>query len=336
MRVSIVIDNYNYQAYVAQTIDSALAQSHADVEIIVVDDGSPDGSMDVIRRYADRVATIVSKPNGGQGSAYNAGFSHSSGELVIFLDADDWLYPHAVRDIVAAWRPGVSKVQFRLDMVNANGAPLGRRLPRDMHDTQAPALMREFGTYGSPPGSGNAFHRSFLEQVLPMDPAPWRIGADTIPILLAPAFGALASVHAPLGAYRIHRPADDNSLVFNNSPSGLLSEYERLVAAKQMVSTALRQRGIVHRQPLGLAPWEARTMALCVRFGGAELLRKLPASPRAHVLHAITSLWRWPAMSVARKLVLIAWVLGVALLPESLALRIARLHRRSAGAPVAA
>ncbi len=336
MRVSIVIDNYNYEAYVAQCIDSALAQSHADVEIILVDDGSPDRSMDVINRYADRVAAIIDKPNGGQASAYNAGYARSSGDLVIFLDADDWLYPDAVRDIVAAWQPGVSKVQFRLDMCDAQGAPLGRRLPREMHDHEAPALMREFGTYGSPPGSGNAYHRSFLNRVLPMATGPWRIGADTIPILLAPAYGAIASVTHSLGGYRIHRPATDKSLLFNNSPTGLLSEFERLMAAKQAVADGMEQAGIVHAQPLGFAPWEARTVALCVRFGGDAVLRALPATPAAMVRQALAGLWRWPAMSWPRKLVLMAWVLGVAVLPEAVAMRIARLHRQSAGAPVAA
>lgn len=336
MRVSIVIDNYNYEAYVAQTIDSALAQSHGDVEIIVVDDGSPDRSMDVIKRYAGRVAAIIDKPNGGQATAYNAGFARCTGDLVMFLDADDWLYPDAVRDIVAAWRPGVSKVQFRLDMCDAQGAPLGRRLPRDMHDHEAPALMREFGTYGSPPGSGNVYHRSFLERVLPMDPVPWRIGADTIPILLAPAYGAIASVTHSLGGYRVHKPASDKSLLFNNSPTGLLSEFERLMAAKRVVTEGLQQVGIAHAQPLGLAPWEARTVALCIRFGGEAVRRALPDTPAALIRQALGGLWRWPAMPWPRKLALMAWVLGVTLLPEALALRIARLHRQSAGAPVAA
>ena len=120
MRVSIVIDNYNYEAYVARAVDSALAQTHSDVEVVVVDDGSRDGSMGVIRGYADRV-TVIDKPNGGQGSAYNAGYARTTGDMVVFLDADDWLYPQAAAEIAALWRPGVSKVQFRLDMVDKAG-----------------------------------------------------------------------------------------------------------------------------------------------------------------------------------------------------------------------
>ncbi len=250
MRISVVIDNYNYQDYVARAIDSALAQTHPDMEVIVVDDGSRDGSVDVIRRYADRVL-LIDKPNGGQGSAYNAGFARTTGDLVVFLDADDWLYPQAAAEIVALWRPGVSKVQFRLDMVDKAGTALGRQVPRDMHDQQALALLCAFGTYGSPPGSGNAFHTSYLRQVLPMDEAAWRIGADSVPILLAPMYGAVVSASQTLGAYRLHQPLDNGALFFGNSSSGLADEHDRVNACKRMVEAGLRRKGLPHDATTG-------------------------------------------------------------------------------------
>ncbi len=64
-RVSIVVLNYNYATYLPLAVDSALAQSHPDVEVVVVDDGSTDGSAAVLDRYADRVR-VVRKANGGQ------------------------------------------------------------------------------------------------------------------------------------------------------------------------------------------------------------------------------------------------------------------------------
>jgi len=88
-RVSIVIINYNYGRFVRAAIESALAQTQK-TEVIVVDDGSTDESAIVIEPYADRVA-VVSKENGGHTSAVNAGYEASSGEVVIFLDADDYL-----------------------------------------------------------------------------------------------------------------------------------------------------------------------------------------------------------------------------------------------------
>ena len=332
MRVSIVIDNYNYEAYVARAVDSALAQTHSDVEVVVVDDGSRDGSMGVIRGYADRV-TVIDKPNGGQGSAYNAGYARTTGDMVVFLDADDWLYPQAAAEIAALWRPGVSKVQFRLDMVDKAGTLLGRQVPRDMHDKSALELLCAFGAYGSPPGSGNAFHTSYLRQVLPMDEAAWRIGADSVPILLAPVYGEVVSASSALGAYRLHRPLNNGALFFGNSSSGLVDEHDRINACKRMVEAGLLRKGVQHDQPLALAPWEARTLALCLRFGGPDMATRLAGSTRSQTRFALSSLWRWPSITPARRALLLAWVLAVPWLPLPLARRVARLHRQLVGAP---
>jgi glycosyltransferase involved in cell wall biosynthesis len=337
MRVSIVIDNYNYEAFVAKAIESSLAQTHSDVEVIVVDDGSTDGSVDAIKHFGERVTLIV-KPNGGQGSAYNAGFAASTGEVVVFLDADDWLYPEAAERIVAAWHAGVSKVQFPLLMVDRDGESLGRQVPHHMHDQQALALVREFGTYGSPPGSGNAYGASFLRQVLPMDEAQWKRAADSVPILLAPAYGEVVTLPEPLGAYRLHRPADDGSLLMNNAPTGLWSEYERADSTKRFVEQSLSRINQRPRMPQLLAPWEARLAAICVRFGGDRAIGKSGSpQPSGKLLRlAFQSVWHWPMIGVGMKLALSIWMAGVVLLPRSLALRLAQLHRTSTGAPSSA
>lgn len=336
MRVSILIDNYNYEAYIGQCIESALNQTYADIEVIVIDDGSRDGSMNIVRRYADRLFKILEKPNGGQASAYNRSFEQSTGDIVMWLDADDYLYPEAIERVVRAWRPGVSKVQFRLDLVDADGHTLGRQLPRNLHDGPVAAeLMREFGAYGSPPGSGNAYSRAMLRQLLPIAEGPWRIGADSVPVLLAPAHGVVASIEKPLGAYRVHRPVNDGGLVFNNSPSGLRAEFERIVAGKREVLAGLARVGQPRNAPLWLAPWEVRTLTLCRRFGGPELREDIKARPDGKLAYLLRSIWRWPVWPVPRKLGLFFWVLAVEFAPAPLALRVARLHRRAAGMPVA-
>ncbi|BDI06847.1 glycosyltransferase family 2 protein [Sphaerotilus microaerophilus] len=337
MLVSIVINNYNYGNFVAQAIESALAQTYPAVEVVVVDDGSRDDSLAVISRYGDRVL-VIAKANGGQGSAYNIGFLRSHGELVIFLDADDWLYPQAVQQIVVAWRPGMSKLQFRLDMVGRQGQPFGRWLPRDLHDSeQAQRLVCEFGTYGTPPGSGNAFSAAYLRQVMPMDEGAWRIGADSVTVLLAPAHGRVESIQTALGAYRIHRDPNDGALLYNNSISGLGAEYERLLAAKHMVVEGLERAHLEPRLPLlYLAPWEARILVMGRRFGDAALRQRLAAEPQARLPFILRSIWAWPVSSVWRKLLLTGWVLAVCGLPAPMALRLARLHRRASGQPVPA
>ncbi|MBC7955683.1 MAG: glycosyltransferase family 2 protein [Cytophagales bacterium] len=344
MRLSIVIDNYNYREFVAQAIESSLAQTHDDVELIVVDDGSTDGSVDVINRFADRIK-LIAKPNGGQGSAYNAGFAASSGEIVIFLDADDWLYPEAAANVAAAWHGGVSKVQFPLLMVDREGRSLGRQIPHHMHDHQALALVREFGTYGSPPGSGNAYSASFLRQVLPMSETQWRIAADSVPILLAPAYGEVVTLPAAQGAYRLHRPTDDGSLLMNNAPTGLWSEYERADSTKRFVEQSLSRLNQKPRVPQLLAPWEARLAAICLRFGDQDKKEgkdKGAIAPGAASVSrgklmrlALQSVWHWPMIGLGMKLVTSIWMMGVLVLPRPLALRLAQLHRTSTGASTA-
>lgn len=92
-KISVLINNYNYGKYVGEAIASVLSQDYPDFELIVVDDGSTDESPEVIGSFHDdRMKTII-KSNGGQLSAFNAGFSVSSGEIICFLDADDLYQP---------------------------------------------------------------------------------------------------------------------------------------------------------------------------------------------------------------------------------------------------
>jgi glycosyltransferase involved in cell wall biosynthesis len=95
---SVIIASYNYGRFLGDAIESALAQTYAPVEVIVVDDGSTDESRNVIARVGDRVQSIL-KANGGQASAWNAGFAASAGDVVLFLDADDLYRPGADYDL---------------------------------------------------------------------------------------------------------------------------------------------------------------------------------------------------------------------------------------------
>ncbi len=99
---TIVIVNYNYARFVAAAIDSALEQSYDPVEVIVVDDGSTDGSRRIIASYGERIRSLF-QDNGGQGAAYNAGWRAARGEFVLFLDSDDVL----MKDAIAQHRLGI-------------------------------------------------------------------------------------------------------------------------------------------------------------------------------------------------------------------------------------
>ncbi len=94
-RTSIVIPAYNYERYVAQAIESALAQDDPDVEVIVVDDGSTDGTGEIAQHFGDRIH-YIRRVNGGLPAARNTGITAARGKFLVFLDADDLLVPTAV------------------------------------------------------------------------------------------------------------------------------------------------------------------------------------------------------------------------------------------------
>ncbi|WEF35674.1 glycosyltransferase family 2 protein [Pseudoduganella chitinolytica] len=94
MLCSVVVPVYNKAAYLELAITSVLKQTHQDWELILVDDGSTDNSVEVIRRFTDPRIRLVQQPNGGVSRARNRGIDAAKGELVCFLDADDWYGPH--------------------------------------------------------------------------------------------------------------------------------------------------------------------------------------------------------------------------------------------------
>lgn len=100
--VSVIIPNYNHGKYLGRAIESILVQSYANYEIVVVDDGSEDDSKQVAEKF-DKVRYFF-QPNAGLSAARNAGITHSKGEFLVFLDADDWLAPDALRINVEQFR----------------------------------------------------------------------------------------------------------------------------------------------------------------------------------------------------------------------------------------
>ncbi len=208
--VSIIIPNYNYARYLRGAIDSALAQTYSSIEVIVVDDGSTDNSRVVIEPYGERITSIF-KPNGGHGSALNAGYLASHGEIVIFLDADDELMPEALEQVVKAWGPGTAKAQFQLEMVDETGQPLRERVPpfdRYLPNGDIRERILRYGEYPSSPCSGNAYSRAALDKLMPMDEMLWSAGSEKSLVFLSPFFGEVVSIRAPLGRYRIHSDND--------------------------------------------------------------------------------------------------------------------------------
>ncbi len=127
--VSVVIPNYNYAHYLNAAIDSVLAQTYSNIEVIVVDDGSTDGSRDILGGYADRI-TPVFQQNQGVSAARNNGVARSRGKYVAFLDADDEWLPAKIEKQIEKFagdeKPGL--VHVGVIEVDAEGNRLLERL----------------------------------------------------------------------------------------------------------------------------------------------------------------------------------------------------------------
>jgi len=206
--LSIVINNYNYGRYLAQAIDSALAQDYKDLEVVVVDDGSNDNSGEVIASYGKRIVAVT-KENGGQASALNAGFAASHGDVVLFLDSDDFLAPQTAATVMTCFREQreLSKVHFRLTVVNEFACPTGGILPARhmrMPHGDIRGVLRASRTYAVPPMSGNAYRRSAIASQIPIPEQIYRKGADGWLVCTAPIFGPVEAIERELGSYRVH------------------------------------------------------------------------------------------------------------------------------------
>ena len=316
--VSIIINNYNYERFLSEAIDSALAQTYSMGEVIVVDDGSTDGSCDIVSSYGDRILPLF-QPNGKQGAAFNNGFAHSKGDIIIFLDADDYLYPNAVEKIVEAWKPGTAKAHYRLSVVDSEDKPKGFSLPQGEQplDTNlAREKILSGGAYNSVPTSGNALSRKAMEQVFPI-PDQYNTTSDDYLSVLIPLYGEVIAIEEPLGAYRIH---DSNQWALVKLDG---SRFRRFVAHDLQRCALLREKG----KALGYAvPDDLEVRAVGSVWSRLVSLRlepeqhPIPTDRRLNLVFlGLKALWQYSDHSLKKRLFFSLWFIWVGLMPLSLA-----------------
>lgn len=317
--VSIIVSSYNYAAYLRQAIDSALGQSYERVEVVVVDDGSTDASPDIIRSYGERVVPVFRR-NGGQAAAQNSGFAASSGDIVLILDSDDYLARDAIAAVVDAWRPGTVKAQFYLSAVDAKGNPLGARLPNiPMVRGDVRPLVELYGYYPSPPTSGNAYSRAFLERFLPMDETVWRRGPDGLLNALAALTGPVVSIERSLGFYRIHgRNMYAGTIDLPLIRANMRNELDRDAAIR--AELARQGRPPPSRLALNIpAHCKARLISLRLDPEGhpvpGDLVGRL-------ALDGIASCWRFPHLAPGKRLLASLAFPLIAVMPRGLLQRL--------------
>lgn len=236
--VSIIINNYNYENFLENAIDSAIEQTYENIEIVVVDDGSTDYSPQIIAKYGTQIISIFKK-NGGQSSSLNSGFQASSGEILCFLDADDMFCTNKVEQVVnllneLEWQNHQILLNNFLDTIDRQGdfikidlvneilsAPGEWRFLKELSGKslffvdkinllstseqvfQFAAKYR-FIPYLGVQTSGITITRSLAEKVFPLPQESIRISADVFLVKAASLNGKIYSTNYPLTKYRIH------------------------------------------------------------------------------------------------------------------------------------
>jgi len=198
--VSIVTPSYNQAEFLEETIRSVLDQDYPAVEYVVVDDGSTDGSVEIVRRHADRIAWWTQQPNAGQVAAINRGFERTSGEYMGFVNSDDTLLPGALTAMVATLEsePDVVMVYGDALYTNAQSHETGY-LPSRTWDPER--MVRRADNHVVQPSS--LWRRSAWERAGPLNERGYYFFDFEFYLRLS-ALGPVRRLARPLSTYRTH------------------------------------------------------------------------------------------------------------------------------------
>lgn len=326
MRLSIIVDNYNYESFVSNAIESALSQTWEDTEVIVVDDGSTDDSRKRIDEYADRVITIY-KENGGQGSALSLASEKATGDVVIFLDADDSIFADTGRRVMERFTedPSIARVQWPLQVVDKSGNETGRQTPNPsmMPTGDLRAHVARFRTYVWSPQSGNAYSAKVLRRLLPI-PEEFPMACDLYLAETSALLGDVHSLNEVGGTYRWHN---------TNYWVGSKTQLDELQRIHQGLSWTISSHKYVYRIGIqqGLNISSDPTDALDVAFA-CRRLASIRMNETSHpvvgdtrmrlVLKALHSAVRHPHHTRVHKAKRLGWILGVGLGNQAISRRL--------------
>ena len=243
MYCSVVINNYNYGNYLAEAVDSVLEQTYQAFELWIVDDGSTDNSLEILARYeALENVRVIRKPNGGQLSAFNAVADKIRGELVFFLDADDFYAADYLERAVAFYR----------DHPDSDFLAVGRKAVGECKSDLAMAFKKSSGysvlrvhflyRWLGNSTSAISMKRSVLEKVLPLPfESDWRLRADECLVIGASLVGAKKyRLNRKLIHYRIHGENGYHGREISND-----EQYRLRLGALRMMRYIEERNGIV-------------------------------------------------------------------------------------------
>jgi glycosyltransferase involved in cell wall biosynthesis len=207
--VSVLIDTYNHERFIEKAIVSVLEQDFpsAKMEILVVDDGSTDRTPEIVRKFEPRLR-LIRKANRGQASAFNVGISQAQGEIVAFLDGDDWWAPDKLREVsdVFEKNPGLGVVghgyyEVDLDAPKSELVVPERTYRLTLNDVASVRLFQCARFFLAT--SRLATRKEVLDRILPV-PEELIFSADAYIFILAVAIAGAIVLDRPLCYYRLH------------------------------------------------------------------------------------------------------------------------------------
>jgi len=169
-KVSVIIPNYNYAQYVGQAIDSVLNQTYSNIEIIVVNNGSTDNSLEVLKGFGNRIC-LVDQENLGQSGARKSGLSRATGDFIAFLDADDIWEPKKIEKQMLLFNPKTELVYCGIRRLNESDQQhISTHLPQFKGSCES-AFLHHPGISIVLSGESTAiFTRALVEKVGGFDP----------------------------------------------------------------------------------------------------------------------------------------------------------------------
>jgi protein involved in polysaccharide export with SLBB domain/GT2 family glycosyltransferase len=275
---SVVIPAFNAEPYIADCVDSVLCQTEADLEVIVVDDGSTDSTATIVRSYADPRVRLVQRVNGGLATARNTGIAAASGQLIAFLDADDRWLPTKLAHHRAALEadPGAGISYDWSAFIDASGQRTGLSMTQARVEITCDALLLK-NYLGN--GSTSVVRRSVLETAGGFDEALKRFVDHELWVRLACTGQRFCLIPEVLTEYRIHAAsftADAQRML-----KGLEAFLETIAAynPESVSRLAPLARACTHR-------WMARAAFVAGDYSGAR------AHARTALRIAPSVLWR--------------------------------------------
>ncbi len=285
---SVLVASYNQEPYILETLDSVARQTFRDFELLVVNDGSTDGTeakvqgwVEEFRRCHPNRVEFVTTPNQGQSAALEHAFGFSTGRYACLLDSDDRWEPEKLRKVAAAAEahPEAGMIVHPLHVIDARGERTGDVRPRqaklsvgDLRDE-----MRRTGRHVASPTSGVVIRSDVFRQLVPMPTKVLAFGADGYLTFGASLLAPVAAVEEPLGDYRMH--SDGQYIRVMLSPEGLARQIElqQVIARHFGLEEVVRRNSFFARNVFAQAKFVGSLHDQLAAYG--DLMRATHADP---------------------------------------------------------